>query len=227
MAAVIQRASDHSLLVVFGHEISLEHHQQVHALTEKLLRQRPEFILNIHPAYSSVLVRFDPLQASAAEVKSYLTSLLDEANEGPAIASRRVEIPVCYGGELGPDLEYVAKHNSLAPEEVIAIHANATYRVYFIGFTPGFAYLGGMSSRIATPRLDTPRVKVPAGSVAIGGNQTGVYPLSTPGGWRIIGRTPLLMFSPHREEPSLLRLGDEVRFRGISREEFEEMRGLT
>lgn len=134
--------------------------------------------------------------------------------------SRTVVIPVCYGGEFGPDLEEVARFHGMTEDEVIAIHAQGRYRVYMIGFAPGFAYLGGLSPEIATPRRATPRTHVPAGSVGIAGNQTGVYPLATPGGWQIIGRTPLALFRPHHEEPSLLRAGDIVQFCPITEEQY-------
>jgi inhibitor of KinA len=138
---------------------------------------------------------------------------------------RLVEIPVCYGGELGEDLEEVARRHGLTPEEFATIHASTDYRVYLLGFVPGFAYLGNLDSRIATPRRDTPRPHVPAGSVAIGGDQTGVYPLETPGGWHLVGRTPVRMFTPETEPPCLLGAGDSVRFVPISRAEFDALSG--
>ena len=134
-----------------------------------------------------------------------------------------IEIPVCYGGEFGPDLHDVAAHNHLKNEEVIELHSSANYLVYFLGFAPGFPYLGGMPREIAAPRLSTPRTQVLAGSVAIGGHQTGVYPVSSPGGWRIIGRTYLQLFVTARNPPTLLQMGDHVRFVPISRREFERL----
>src|SRR5262249_55828790 len=130
--------------------------------------------------------------------------------------SRTIDIPVCYGGECGPDLEDVARHTGLAPAEVIARHSAVTYLVYFLGFSPGFPYLGGLAPELATPRLSAPRKRVPAGSVAIGGRQTGVYPVESPGGWRIIGRTDLRLFDPNAEPPALLRTGDSVRFVSVN-----------
>lgn len=217
------RASDHSLLISFGEEISSEHHQRVRALTQRLLKRPPGSILNVHPAYRSLLVTFDPLHTHFQEMESSLRKLLREAMTDPAPPPNRIEIPVCYGEEFGPDLSDVAAMNRLSPDEVVRIHAAGNYYVSFIGFTPGFGYLSGMSPRIASARLPTPRTRVPAGSVAIGGEQTGVYPISTPGGWRIIGRTPIRLFAPERASPSLLSLGDEVRFRIISREEFDQL----
>lgn len=203
--------------------MTLEHHQQVRGLTRHLLERLPDFIVNIHPAYSSVLISFDPLRATFQEVESSLRNLLRDTATGPLPQPDQIEIPVCYDEVFGPDLADMAAMNGLSPEEVIGIHASGKYYVAFIGFTPGFGYLGGMSPRIATPRLPTPRTRVPAGSVAIGGDQTGVYPTATPGGWRIIGRTPLRLFVPDRDPPSLLALGGEVRFRRISRAEFDEI----
>jgi inhibitor of KinA len=134
-----------------------------------------------------------------------------------------VEIPVCYGGEFGPDLQDVADSHGLTAERAIELHASTTYTVYFLGFAPGFAYLGEVAEELVTPRLATPRKSVPAGSVGIAGSQTGVYPISTPGGWRLLGRTPVAMFRPERAEMSLLSIGDRVRFSPISREQFAEL----
>lgn len=201
--------------------MSRELHQRVNALARNLLEHLPDFILNIHPAYGTILISFDPLRATFQQVEAFTRSRLDESEDEILPAPRQVEIPVCYDEEFGPDLQDVAFQNKLSHEEVIDIHSTGKYYVCFIGFTPGFAYLGGMSSCLATPRLSSPRTNVPAGSVAIGGNQTAVYPLSTPGGWRLIGRTPIKLFSPEKAPFSLLALGDEVRFRKISREEFD------
>lgn len=222
MPFTLTPANDHSLLISFGNEISLAHHRQVCALTQKLLSTPANFIRNIHPAYCSILVSFDPSLASLQEVEAHLRTLLDGADDEALPSTRLVEIPVCYEEEFGLDLCEVAAHHRLTCEEVIAIHTSGQYRVYFLGFMPGFAYLGGLSPRLSTPRLPSPRARVPAGSVAIAGAQTGIYPMTTPGGWRIIGRTPLQLFSAEREKPALLELGDEVRFEKISRQEFVE-----
>jgi inhibitor of KinA len=132
-----------------------------------------------------------------------------------------VELPVFYGGDHGPDMAFVAEHSKMSPEEVAALHASAEYLVHAIGFTPGFPYLGGLPEALRTPRRDTPRARVPAGSVAIGGAQTGVYSVESPGGWQIIGRTPVRLFRPQEKQPALLRPGDRVRFKPISKAEFE------
>ncbi len=168
---------------------------------------------NVHPAYASILVDFDPRSTRHAEIERAAEDLFAVAREAPAPETRTVEIPVRYGGEFGPDLETVAQLTGHTPEEVIAIHSGAEYLVYFLGFSPGFPYLGGLAESIAAPRLETPRRRVPAGSVAIGGRQTGVYPMASPGGWRIIGRTAMRLFDAAADPPALLRMGDRVRFK--------------
>ena len=218
-------ASDHSVLVTFGDTISAKHHARVVRLFQFLQSHAPSFVRNLHPAYSSLLVDFDPALATHREVEALLEEGMGSAAGQEPAPGREVTIPVCYESELAPDLDDVARHADLAPGDVVRIHAEACYQVYFIGFSPGFPYLGGMPPRIATPRLATPRTKVPAGSVAIGGSQTGIYPLESPGGWRIIGRTPLRLFVASRNPPSLLQTGDAVRFVRIDRTEFEERRG--
>jgi inhibitor of KinA len=188
-----------------------------------LLTSRREFVRNIHPAYCSVLVSFDPRKSSPSTVEDYLVSLIQRIESTSLPPQRSVEIPVCYGGERGPDLADVAAHNSCSPDDVVRIHSSGEYLVYFLGFSPGFPYMGGLSPKIATPRLATPRTRVPAGSVAIGGSQTGVYPVSSPGGWRIIGRTPLRLFRPNEQPPVLLQMGDIVHFTPITYEEFAQL----
>jgi inhibitor of KinA len=217
---VVNAASDRSLLVTFGDAISLDVHHRVAALTHSLQRQPLPGVRNIHPAYCSILIVYDPLTTTAAAIE---TALRERDFANAPVDGRVVEIPVCYGGEFGPDLDTLAALHQLDPQRVVELHTAPEYRVYFLGFTPGFAYLGGLAPELATPRLDTPRRHVAAGSVGIAGAQTGVYPFATPGGWRLIGRTPLTMFHPHREPMSLLAIGDRVRFTPISQERFREM----
>ena len=220
--ATYQPASDRSLMVRFGDAISIEIHQCVRALLALLAAEPVDGVLNLQPGYTTLLITFDPLQldhrALEAMVREY-AARMDAAQLPPA---RRVEIPVCYGGEFGPDLLDVAKLHGITSEEVIRLHSSASYLVYFIGFVPGFAYLGGLPEAIATPRLPEPRWSIHPGSVGIGGQQTGVYPVRTAAGWRLIGRTPLALFSPQRETMNLLAIGDEVRFVPITHEQFEE-----
>jgi len=216
-------ASDHTLLVRFSDEISPEYHANVHKLTRLLLEEEKEGILNVHPAYASVLVTFDPMKILPEQIQQFVRKLIGEMESVVLPDPRFVEIPVCYGDESGPDLADVAAHNDLKIDEVIRIHSSAEYLVYFLGFAPGFPYLGGMSERIAAPRLSTPRTVVPAGSVGIAGRQTGVYSASSPGGWRIIGRTPMRLFHRDRDPLTLLQMGDRVKFLPITKKEFEEI----
>lgn len=213
-------ASDQSLLVYFDQEISIETHCQVAKLLRLLETEPVPGVRNLHPAYCSLLVKFDALQWAHDDLQAVLQTYVDRLADVRLRDARQVEIPVCYGGELGPDLNDVAAIQGISPAQVIELHASAAYRVYFLGFTPGFAYLGGLPEALATPRLSTPRRKVPPGSVGIAGRQSGVYPFATPGGWRLIGRTPLTMFQPDRNDMSLLSIGDQVRFAPISLEQF-------
>ncbi len=206
----IRPASDRSLLLSFGDEISLEAHLAVARLTRSLEGVRG--ILNLHPAYTSVLVDFDPRLRSHDDVEALLRERLASPGEDAAPEPRHVEIPVRYGGEYGPDLYDVALHTGLSEQRVVEVHAAAEYLVYFVGFATCFPYLGGLPSELATPRLSAPRKQVPAGSVAIGGAQAGIYPLASPGGWRVIGRTDLKLYDLTASPPPLLRMGDRVRF---------------
>jgi KipI family sensor histidine kinase inhibitor len=215
-----QRASDQSLLIYFGHQITLEAHDRVRKLLRLLETEQIPGVRNLHPAYHSILIKFDPLQRNHDELESILRQYVERLENASLPKPREVEIPVCYGGEHGPDLNDVSEILGITPERVIALHSSSTYLVYFLGFVPGFAYLGGLPEALVTPRLATPRRKVPPGSVGIAGNQTGVYPFATPGGWRLLGRTPVSMFRPDRNELSLLSIGDHVRFRPISPEQF-------
>jgi KipI family sensor histidine kinase inhibitor len=218
--ARFQLASDQSLLVYFGREITLHAHQQVMKLL-RLLQQEPiSGIRNIHPAYCSLLVKFDALRLRHDEVEAILRQYLERLEDVKLPDPRQVEIPVCYGGEYGPDLAEVCAIHGMTPAQAIELHASAEYLVYFLGFVPGFAYLGELPKELVTPRLASPRRRVPAGSVGIAGNQTGVYPFATPGGWRLLGRTPIAMFRSDRDELSLLSIGDRVRFAPISAERF-------
>jgi KipI family sensor histidine kinase inhibitor len=184
--------------------------RQVSALTHAL--EGAPGVVNLHPAFASVLIDFDPRRSTHSEIEQLARERIADAAERPAESSRTVEIPVRYGGEAGPDLEDVARHTGLAAERMVEIFAAAEYFVYFIGFSTCFPYLGGLPPELATPRLAAPRKHVPAGSVAIGGAQAGLYPLASPGGWRIIGRTDLRLFDPEGAPPGLLRMGDLIRF---------------
>jgi KipI family sensor histidine kinase inhibitor len=206
----IRPASDRSLLISFGDDISLDAHRQVKLLTREL--QGVRGILNLHPAYTSVLIDFDPRLRTHGDVQAAAQAAIELGSHAPETPAQTVEIPVSYGGEFGPDLADVARHTGLTPERVVELHAAADYLVYFVGFSTCFPYLGGLPPELATPRLSAPRRHVPEGSVAIGGSQAGVYPLASPGGWRLIGRTSLRLFDPDATPPPLLRMGDRVRF---------------
>jgi 5-oxoprolinase (ATP-hydrolysing) subunit B len=206
----IRPASDRSLFLSFGAEISLANHLDVARLTRALTGVRG--VLNLHPAYNSVLVDFDPRLRTHAEVEALIRERLASHTGDAPPPPRHVEIPVSYGGELGPDLADVARHTGLSQARVIELHSAAEYLVYFVGFSTCFPYLGGLPRELATPRLSAPRKHVPVGSVAIGGAQAGIYPLASPGGWRLIGRTSLTLFDPTQSPPPLLRMGDRVRF---------------
>lgn len=222
-------ASDSSMLVVFGDEISRDLNRRVIRLFHDLLtNDSPKSaggrIRNLHPAYASLLIDYDPLLLPATELRARIQELIGQSDIASSDGARQaIEIPVCYGGEQGPDLPDVAQHTGFSPEEVIARHSSIEYTVYFIGFSPGFPYMGGLPESLATPRLKTPRTSVPAGSVGIGGSQTGLYPMQWSGGWRLIGRTPMRMFDPEAKPPSRLQPGDLVKFTPITRESFDAM----
>ena len=213
-------ASDQSLLVYFGHQITLKAHQRVRKLLRLLESEPIAGVRNLHPAYCSLLLDFDALTWKQGELEAILRSYIDRLAALHLPDPRRIEIPVCYGGEFGPDLDEVASFHGMTPAQAVELHASATYTVYFLGFVPGFAYLGGLPETLATARLASPRRNTPPGSVGIADNQTGVYPFDTPGGWRLIGRTPIAMFRPDRANMSFLAIGDRVRFTPISAERF-------
>lgn len=225
-------ASDRSLLVQFGDAMSLEANQQALWLARELMRSSSSWsqgdgplerkVLNLHPGYNSLLITFNPLLLTPGELEAEVLNIARDFVPAEDSSARRWEIPVCYGGEFGPDLAEVAELHGISEKEVIFLHSRVDYRVCFLGFSPGFPYLSGLPAELATPRLETPRKLVPAGSVAIGGEQTGIYPVDSPGGWRIIGQTPHQLFTPLADEPTLLRPGDTVRFVPISREHWSK-----
>jgi KipI family sensor histidine kinase inhibitor len=215
-----QPASDQSLLVYFGHQITPDAHQRVWKLLRLLASEPVAGIRNLHPAYCSILVDFDALKLRHGELEAILHGYLGRMETLRLPNPRELQIPTCYGGEFGPDLNEVASLHSMTPAQAVELHASVTYVVYFLGFVPGFAYLGELPEALATPRLASPRPRTPPGSVGIAGNQTGVYPFATPGGWRLIGRTPIAMFRPDRNDISFLSIGDRVRFTPISVERF-------
>ncbi|MEO9080287.1 MAG: 5-oxoprolinase subunit PxpB [Rhodanobacter sp.] len=229
MTAAIRFESiaEDALLLRFGERIEVAVNDRVHAAVTTLQRALPQ--LECVPAYASVLLRFDPLVWRGddagdpqRDVRRAVRAAL-EAGESARQPGLEHDIPVCYGGTCGTDLAEVAQHLGLSPDEVIARHTAADYRVAMIGFAPGFPYLLGLDPSLATPRRHDPRQRVPAGSVAIGGNQTGIYPEQLPGGWHLLGRTPRRLFNVSATPPSLLAAGDRVRFRAISEDEFSQL----
>jgi inhibitor of KinA len=191
-------------------------------------------VIELAPAYTTVALFYDPIRAIEAgapveDIFSWFEQRIGDAISNAknasahSIPSTTVEIPVCYASEFAFDLDDVARRTDLEPNEVIALHSSTEYRVHCVGFTPGFPFLGGLPPKLAAPRRETPRTEIPAGSVGIGGKQTGIYPVKSPGGWNIIGRTPLRLFDPQRNPPVLVRAGDGVRFRPISCEEFDQL----
>jgi KipI family sensor histidine kinase inhibitor len=213
-------ASDQAVLVYLGEEIGLSAHERVLKLLRVLESNRPVWLRNLQPAYCSLLVSFDPCLVDHAAVEASLREFEQRAEIMPPAKRKTIEIPVCYDPEFGLDLEEVARLHRLTPGKVIQHHCSSVYHAYFLGFAPGFVYLGDLPPEIATPRLATPRKQVPPGSVAIAGRQTAVYPFAMPGGWRLLGRTPLSLFRADREPMGLVSIGDQVRFRSISRDEF-------
>jgi len=197
-----------------------------------------EGLIETVPAYNSVTVYYNPVEVYFSTnnkvketpymiVKKIILDLLNKSFSATTKRERIVKIPVVYGGKMGPDLEYVAHYHGLTIDEVIHIHSNTQYLVYMLGFAPGFPFMGGMDKQIATPRKDTPRLSIPPGSVGIAGSQTGIYPLETPGGWQIIGRTPLRLFLPEQSPPTLIQPGDRIQFTPISQEDYPETLEVT
>lgn len=206
------------VLCVLGSDISETTGARVAALDRAVRGARPSGVTETVPAFASLLVRYDPLRADYDAVSAAIRRLAGTIREGSAATGRTVDIPVCYGGAYGEDLPFVARHAGLTEAEVVRLHSERPYRIYMLGFLPGFPYLGGLSERLFTPRLQTPRTRIPAGSVGIGGQQTGIYPMESPGGWQLIGRTPLRLFAPGRDLP--YAAGDMIRFVPIDEREF-------
>lgn len=216
---------DCAVTLQIGNEISEQVNREVVNALAAIRRADISGVCELVPTYTSICIHYDPAVLSYEALRNALKLVkVDPIEEKSDQEERIVEIPVCYGGEYGPDLEFVAEHNGLTAEEVVRRHSNGQYLVYMLGFLPGFAYMGGMDKTIACPRLISPRTKIPAGSVGIAGAQTGIYPLSSPGGWQLIGRTPLKMFAIDGEQTTFaLSAGDRVRFVPITEEVFREM----
>ena len=219
-------AGDCAVTVEFGNEISREINANIRAFNIALEQSGIKGIVETVPTYRSLTVHYDPGVIKYNALVKKLENLLKTLDNIEIPQSEVIEIPVLYGGEEGPDIQFVAEHNGKTIDEVIKIHTSEEYLIYMLGFTPGFTYLGGMSEDIATPRLTTPRVKIPAGSVGIAGSQTGVYPIDSPGGWQLIGRTPVKMYDPDRAEPILPKAGQFIKFYAIDKAEYDRIAAL-
>lgn len=215
---------DRSLLVELGEEISPTINALVQDLVQRLESDAVPGILELAPAYRSLLVTYNPLVISSTELRSRITAAAGDMRRLPAQEVKPVTVPVVYGGLGGPDIGSVAAHLRIDPEEVVRLHTGTVYRVYMIGFMPGYPYMGELPAALAMPRRDTPRTRVPKGSVGIAQRQTGIYPVDSPGGWQIIGWTPIELFDPGRQPPSFLEMGDTVKFEAIGPDEVEKWR---
>ena len=215
---------DSALNIEFGNEISEEINKKIRAASALIENREISGISEVVPTYRSLMIHYDPLIIEYEELISILKWIEENIKNVELYSPEIIEIPVLYGGQYGPDIENVVMHNKLTVEEVIKIHTSAEYLIYMLGFTPGFPYLGGMDKRIATPRLHSPRTKIPAGSVGIAGEQTGIYPVQSPGGWQLIGSTPIELFNPDSENPILLKSGNHIVFKSIDEEEYMKIK---
>ncbi|MBU1012150.1 MAG: 5-oxoprolinase subunit PxpB [Bacteroidetes bacterium] len=217
-------SGDSAILVRLGNEITEEINTRVHDLHFMLDVLKIKGIIEMVPAYADLLILYDPLKVSYDGLSQIIKEEIEKPGKPGTIEQRLIQIPVCYDEEFGSDLEEVSEHTGLSKKEIIQIHSSTKYLVYMLGFTPGFSYLGGMDERIACPRKKIPRQNIPAGSVGIADKQTGIYPIESPGGWQLIGRTPLNLFDPDREDVFLCRAGDHLQFVPISKTEFESIK---
>ena len=227
MKPTISPVGDRAISIDFGQVIDPTINRHIRQTIERIKELQLEGIIELVPTYCALLVEYDAMLYSYSEICNIIEPTLEEGmtnttNELVTV----VEVPTVYGGEFGPDLSFVASHNHLSEDEVISIHSGTDYLVYMLGFIPGFTYLGGMDPRIATPRLSSPRTLIPAGSVGIAGEQTGTYPSDSPGGWQIIGRTPVTMYDMSKAQAALLNAGDYVRYVPIDESEFHRIKAL-
>lgn len=227
MKPTISPVGDCAISIDFGQVIDPKINRYIRQTIERIQALQLDGIIELVPTYCALLVQYDAMIYSYADMCNIIEPTFSESvtnNDNETVTV--IEIPTVYGGEFGPDLGFVASHNNLCEEEVIAIHSGTDYLVYMLGFIPGFTYLGGMDPRIATPRLSSPRTLIPAGSVGIAGEQTGTYPSDSPGGWQIIGRTPVTMYDMSKEEAALLSAGDYVRYVPIDEQEYNRIKAL-
>lgn len=219
-------SGDRAVTVYLGNSIDPQTSQRVLSLVKDLDNQRVESILDIVPAYASVLVLYDPLKISMADLSRRIEKAASNQETLKESSGNIIEIPVFYGGEYGPDMNFVVECTNFSENEIISIHSETLYRTYMIGFTPGFPYLGGLDSKLHIPRRKTPRNSIPAGSVAIAEGQTGIYPVESPGGWHIIGKTPVTLFDSTLNPPTLVSIGDSIKFIPMDNEhDFKRFQG--
>lgn len=220
MSFTLKPVGDQGILLSFGNEISYEVNGKVTDFVSAFKETKPAGIIDIIPAYCTVLISYDPFQWEYKEIKEFIEESLTQKGETSVKSKRVFEIPVCYGGEFGEDMGFVSEHTGLTEEEIIARHSQPDYLIFMMGFLPGFTYLGGMDEKLITPRLENPRLSIPGGSVGIASAQTGIYPLESPGGWQLIGRTPVKPYDPNRDPYILYEAGDYIRFVPINKEEY-------
>ena len=227
MKPTISPVGDRAISIDFGQVIDPTINRHIRQTIERIKELQLDGIIELVPTYCALLVEYDAMLYSYSEICNIIEPTFEEgmANTTNELVTV-VEVPTVYGGEFGPDLSFVASHNHLSEDEVISIHSGTDYLVYMLGFIPGFTYLGGMDPRIATPRLSSPRTLIPAGSVGIAGEQTGTYPSDSPGGWQIIGRTPVTMYDMSKAQAALLKAGDYVRYVPIDESEFHRIKAL-
>ncbi len=215
---------DRGLLLEFGDGISREINEKVRTVALAIQAEAIEGIVEVVPTYRSLLIIYNPIILSVERLGSRLTRIEEGLQLTPLPEPKLTRIPVVYGGGYGPDLEEVARYHQISPEAVIQLHCSTPYLIYMIGFMPGYPYMGELPQALVTPRLKTPRLLVPKGSVAIAQRQTGIYPMESPGGWQILGRTPVELFDPGKDPPALLQMGDFVQFYSIDEKEFKEIK---
>ena len=220
-------SGDKGLVVEFGNIISEEVNKKVRNLYLAIRKIHIEGIIEMIPTYRSLLIHYDPIEIQIDDLMEKLMEIEKYLDNIDLPKPRIIEIPTIYGGEFGEDINFVSEHNGISEDEVIKIHSSVDYLIYMIGFTPGFSYLGGMSDKIEAPRLKIPRTKIPAGSIGIAGKQTGIYPIESPGGWQLIGRTPIKLYDPNSQIPILLQAGNYIKFIPIEKEEYDNICNLV